>query len=251
MQQLYDQVQLTAGCSMGETAQKSFTLKGLRHGAYHEVLGPWVKKTLIGQGHLKLATASLSSLQHGATDLLATSNYFKGNILMPGKLPVTPAARKAGTNSEAASSPNDTPSADPLIEGIVWQLRSGFPLSLSQTTWMRTKYRCFHCLSNSHTLAGCRSLSTHWKVSAVTPGDAPAPRGRMQNGRIAGSRRDQRDRHNASTEQATPPVPAVAPITPVPTVAPKAQVATHTVTTQGENPDSEPDESDDTFTHLG
>jgi hypothetical protein len=74
MEQLYAQVQLTKGCSIGPTAQKSFTLEGLRQGAYHVVLAPWVKKILIGQGRLKLETASLGGLQHGATDLLAT--YF-------------------------------------------------------------------------------------------------------------------------------------------------------------------------------
>jgi hypothetical protein len=40
MNQLYSQVQLTKGCHIGETAQRSFTLKGLRRGTYHEALGP-------------------------------------------------------------------------------------------------------------------------------------------------------------------------------------------------------------------
>jgi hypothetical protein len=85
--QLYEQVQVTKSCNIGPTAQKSFTLEGLWQGAYHKVLGgPWVKKILIRQGRLKLEMASMTDLQHGATDLLATSTYFKNNALMPGKL---------------------------------------------------------------------------------------------------------------------------------------------------------------------
>jgi hypothetical protein len=38
--QLYGQVLLTKGCNIGETAQGSFTLEGLRRGAYHEALAP-------------------------------------------------------------------------------------------------------------------------------------------------------------------------------------------------------------------
>jgi hypothetical protein len=256
MCQLYEQVQLTKGCNIGETAQKSFTLEGLRRGAYHKVLGPWVKKTLIGQGRLKLDTATMSSLQHGATDLLATSHFFKGNVLLAGKLPhPVAAAARAATDGTDAAPPNDSsdcPGADPAIEGIVRQLRGGFSLSHSQTAWIRKKYRCIHCLSNSHSLEECRAIIAKWNVTAAPPSTTPAPGGRLQNGRIAGSRRDQRDRHNTTQEQATTtPRPAKpTPPSQVATPNPKAQVATIGAT-QGEETDSDPDESDDAFTHLG
>jgi hypothetical protein len=113
MHKLYNQVQLTKGCSIGTTAHKSFTLEGLRQGAYHEVLGPWVKKILIGQGRIKLETASMADLQHGATDLLATSTFFKGNVLLAGKLPrpTAPTAR-AATDSELKTPAGDRPHSD-------------------------------------------------------------------------------------------------------------------------------------------
>jgi hypothetical protein len=102
MTQLYEQVQLTKGCSIGSTAQKSFTLEGLRRGAYSDILGPWVKKILISQGRLKLDTATMSELQHGATDLIATSIYYKGNSLLPGK---PRAATDTDSSPNAASDP--------------------------------------------------------------------------------------------------------------------------------------------------
>jgi hypothetical protein len=135
MHQLYDQVQLTKGCTIGTTAQKSFTLEGLRQGVYYKVLGPWVKKILIGQGRIKLETASMADLQHGATDLLATSTYFKGNVLLPGKLPrpTAPNAR-AATNSETPAAPSgNRPSSDAEVEFIVKQFRNGFPLNHTST----------------------------------------------------------------------------------------------------------------------
>lgn len=76
----------------------SFVLEGLRRGAYHEVLGPWVKKILIGQERLKLDTTTMSSLQHGATDLIATSSFYQGNILLAGKMP-----RPTGATARAAT----------------------------------------------------------------------------------------------------------------------------------------------------
>jgi hypothetical protein len=89
MHQLYCQVQLTKGCNIGERARQSFTLEGLRHGAYHDALGPWVKKILIGQGRLKLESASMDDLQHDATDLLTTSAFYQGKILLASK-PIWP-----------------------------------------------------------------------------------------------------------------------------------------------------------------
>jgi hypothetical protein len=78
-------------------AQHLFTLKGLCNETYHEALGRWVKKILIGQGCLKLEITSMLDLQHGATNLLATSSFYQRKILLAGKPshPTMPAARAA------------------------------------------------------------------------------------------------------------------------------------------------------------
>ena len=104
---LYEQVQRMDGCDIGPTARKAFALHGLQKGAYHEVLEPWVAKIMLGQGRLKLRTASLSDLQHSATDILRTSTkYTKNNVLQPGCLPGA-AARAATTDSQT-----DAPTTD-------------------------------------------------------------------------------------------------------------------------------------------
>jgi hypothetical protein len=251
MSQLYNQVQLTKGCSIGETAQKLFTLDGLCKGAYHEVLGPWVKKTLIGQGQIKLETATMATLQHGATDLLATSSFYKGNVLAPGKLPrpITPAAC-AATNGETST--KDQPSPDAIVESIVKHICGGYPLKHAQTTWIRNKYTCPHCHSNSHSFASCRGIARKWVVTAA----APSPAGRPLVGGTS-ARRSAGNRHQPEiTNGMTPPPPPTNPyLQPPPIPDPKAQVAVHTHshsgTEQGEEGDSKTYESYDTFTYLG
>jgi hypothetical protein len=236
MQQLYNQVQLTQGCSIGDIAQKSFILEGLRRGAYHEVLGPWVKKILIGQGRLKLETSTMSSLQHGATDLIAASTFYQGNILLPGKMPrPTGAAARAATDATSTKKP----SSDFRIESIVKTFRLGLALNQTQTSWLRTQYKCIHCLSNAHPLEDCRAAGLKWKITAL-PTASPAPGGKPA-GRIA-------DANPAgSHEQAPPPTPQPE-LPPQTDPDPKARAATNSG--RGED-ESETDESDEAFTYLG
>jgi hypothetical protein len=170
MTQLYDQVQQTKGCSIGETAQKSFLLEGLRRGAYSSVLGTWVKKILISQGRLTLSTATMSDLQHGATDLLATSIYYKGNVLLAGRTtppPPCPAAR-AATDSRGDSRTDDT-SSPPTgqLAAIVKCIGGGHSLNQAQTAWLRNRFKCVHCFSNAHTLDDCRAASSKWTIKAI------------------------------------------------------------------------------------
>jgi hypothetical protein len=237
MDQLYCQVQLTKGSTIGKTAQRSFTLEGLCRGAYHEVLAPWVKKILIGQGRLKLETASMSDLQAGATKLLATSSYYQGNILLAGKPPrstASPAAR-AATNTNSKS--EDTPSTDAKIETIVRHIRVGFPLNQDQTAFIPHKYKCIHCLSNTHTFEDCKAISKRWGVTVLPPDQA---RGR-QAGRSA----------KPAKPAVVPPPPAVTPAAHT-HLDPKAKVAMHSSQQlPGEDSALEAEESDDAFTFYG
>jgi hypothetical protein len=242
MAQLYAQVQLTKGCSIGDTAQKSFTLEGLRRGAYHEVLGPWVKKILIGQGRLKLDSATMADLQHGATDLLTTSTFFKGNILFAGKARAPSPAARLVTDTESGAKPppaGDQPTDDPLIEMMVRHIRNGYPLNKDHTTWIRTKYSCPLCFSNNHAFDRCRNAGRKWKISAATPGP-----GGKQSGRLA----------DTQTNQATPPLPPpeTVPTSTIPTegTAEKGRVAAISRTNTGEEVESDADESDDVFTQF-
>jgi hypothetical protein len=115
MTQLYDQIQQTKGCSIGETAQKSFLLEALRRGAYSSVLGTWVKKILISQGRITLATSTMYNLQHGATNLLATSIYYKGNVLLAGRTTPLPPCAVARAATDSVEIPaTTTPHLRPL-----------------------------------------------------------------------------------------------------------------------------------------
>jgi hypothetical protein len=70
LKQLYGQVQLTKGCELGDISWKTLALKGLENGAYHEILGPWVKKVLARQHKLKIEGASMEDIQSLATNIL-------------------------------------------------------------------------------------------------------------------------------------------------------------------------------------
>jgi hypothetical protein len=244
MTQLYDQVQQTKGCSIGETAQKSFLLEGLRRGAYSSVLGTWVKKILISQGRLTLSTATMSDLQHGATDLLATSIYYKGNVLLAGRTtppPPCPAAR-AATDSRGDSRTDDT-SSPPTgqLAAIVKCIGGGHSLNQAQTAWLRNRFKCVHCFNNAHTLDDCRAASSKWTIKAI-PGATESPAGgKPPSGRLAAANTE------ALNGQVTPPPP------PTPDKHTSSEKASRVAATSGEDEttDSEADESDEAFTYLG
>jgi hypothetical protein len=101
--QLYAQICLTKGCELGTTTRTAFLFDSLQRGAYSDVLKPWVNRILLGQGKLKL-TSDLKALQQAATDLLATSSFYRGSVLQVGKSQASPSAR-ATTDSGSPSPP--------------------------------------------------------------------------------------------------------------------------------------------------
>jgi hypothetical protein len=238
MAQLYAQVQQTKGCAIGDTAQKSFALEGLRRGAYHEVLGPWVKKILIGQGRIKLDSATVANFQHGVTDLLATSSFHRQNILLAGRLPKDASARLATDVPSGSTSPDNVPSTDPILEGIVTQLRKGFGLSKTQTAWMRTQFKCFHCCSHNHTPDHCRGIQEKYYIGERT-GAVPGQGGSRPAGRQAIVKADPKLSSNA------------APTFRQVDQAPKAKAATAATEPPGEESNSVADESNESFTFYG
>jgi hypothetical protein len=186
----------------------------------------------------------MTDLQIGATNLLATSVYYKGNILLPGKPPrsATPAAR-AATEGEAPPTA-DTPSLDAQIENIVCHLRTGTPLNQAQTAYICHTFKCIHCLSNTHEFDTFKSITKQWAVT-VQPPDAGKSR---SNGCAPG---------NNSCRTAAPVTLAV-PVSSLaapPQPDPKTQVAqaAHTLSnpTTGDDPKSEADKSDEAFTFYG
>ena len=156
---LYLQVTRTEGCTLGETAQKAFALYGLRRGAYQDVLATWVDKVMLGNGSLKLVSATFRDLQQHATNLLTTSKYYKDNALLPGK--ASPTARQAATP--------DTPSSDSMIENIVGCIRRRSAFNRDITAWIRANYSCPHCFSNSHTLVECKAAGSLWDIRLKAP----------------------------------------------------------------------------------
>jgi hypothetical protein len=126
IQQQYNVVQLTDRCDFGDVTRKTLALQGLKQGAYQEVLSPWVRKILIGQGKTRLATATMNELQSSVTGILTTSKFYKNNAIQPGK--ATSRARLA--NGTELSEPlarqvsDDKPCNNPMIESIVARLRN-------------------------------------------------------------------------------------------------------------------------------
>ena len=106
--QLYTQVCLTDGCALGAIARAAFLLEGLQKGAYSDVLKTWVSHILLGQGKLKLAS-DLKDLHQAATDLLATSSFYKGNVLLAGKAGSPHARAATDTSGPAEAPPVTTP----------------------------------------------------------------------------------------------------------------------------------------------
>jgi hypothetical protein len=169
--QLYAQICLAKGCELGPTARTAFLLDGLQRGAYQDVLKVWVNIILLGRGKLKL-TSPLTDLQQAATDLLATSQFYKGNDIQAGKTH-SPSARAATTSSPAttgsSSTTSHTPCDDPLIEEIVQKLRSGRGLTTAHTEHLRALYTCPHCLSNKHKYEECGALHQKYYIRPKGP----------------------------------------------------------------------------------
>jgi hypothetical protein len=107
---LYKQVMLAEGCEMGDPTKKSFFVFGLTKGAYSEVPPPFTKRIQLGQGKLKLKTATLRAIQSDATNLLVTSRYYKDDVIFPGRKPL--AARV--TDADPASSSSSSALSDPI-----------------------------------------------------------------------------------------------------------------------------------------
>jgi hypothetical protein len=242
MTQLYDQVQQTKGCSIGETAQKSSILEGLCPGAYSNILGTWVKKILISQGRLTLATATLSDLQHGATDLLAMSIHYKGNALLAGKPPCPPgaSARAATTSRGDSCDDNKSSSSTGQLDSLLKCISNDHALNQSQPAWLRQRYKCVHCFSNAHTLDDCRAASSKWIIKAI-PG-IPAP---PEGGKLL-SRCHAAATPEALNEQVAPPP------TPIPNKSASSEKASRIAATSGEDKtsDSETNKSEEAFPWL-
>jgi hypothetical protein len=239
--QLYTQICLTKGCELGSTARTAFLLDGLQRGAYQDVLKPWVNRILLGQGKLKL-TSDVKDLQQAATDLLATSTYYKGNVLQAGKTIVQPSAR-AATDTASPSTTGDTSNArsdDPILEGIVQKIRTGMPLSKSQTQHLRNTFSCPHCLSNTHAFERCHQLNSKYYMKIRTP-RAPSDQASTPGGKESAARA------NAPAKESTSAPPTEDTTT---TAEPPAKAAAATAPGEDSADDSEAYESDSGFLPL-
>jgi hypothetical protein len=136
--QEYAQLSESQGCDIGPTARKTFFMAGLRDGAYHEVMAPWVNKILIGHGTLTLTDSTTSELQQAASDLLSLDpRYTRNNVLQAGRTP--PTARAAGTNSTPGEPPG--PISATATE-MADRIRDGQFLHSGITDWLLATYTC-------------------------------------------------------------------------------------------------------------
>ena len=142
---------------------------------------------LLGNGTLKLTTASFRDLQQHATDLLTTSKYYEyhDNNLLPGK---------GNVNTRAAASqgpPTDNqPCDNEMIETIVSYLRRKSAFNRDITAWIRDNFRCPRCFSNSHGLEVCKAASSKWTIRSLPP----------QGGDTLRSTERPNDRNNSSRQ---------------------------------------------------
>jgi hypothetical protein len=130
---LYKQVMLAEGCEMGDLTKKSIFVFGLAKGAYSEVLTPFTKRIQLGQGKLKLKTATLRDIQCDATNLLVTSRYYKDNAILPARKSV--AARAA--DFALAPSASSSASLNPMVRKLVTHLCTKQNLPRVVTDWSR------------------------------------------------------------------------------------------------------------------
>jgi hypothetical protein len=119
----------SVGCSLclrQNFPASNVTLNCPQKRAYHEILAPWVNNILIGQGHIKLETVTtMAELQNGATNLLATSSFYRGNVLLAGRLPCPPVPTAcAATDGETMA---DHPSSDKQLESVLKMICGDIP----------------------------------------------------------------------------------------------------------------------------
>jgi hypothetical protein len=248
---LYKQVMLAEGCEMGDLTKKSIFVFGLAKGAYSEVLSPFAKKIQLGQGKLKLKTATLRSIQSDATNLLVTSRYYKDNVSRPGRKPAS--ARLADTVSPPPST--DT-SSDPMVTKLFSHIRQKHNLPRDVTDWIRQTYDCVHCFSNGHDTSGCFSMRRKYNVKLKTGSEGSDKSKSTPNSTASGG---VTGRQVVETKSDTPPEKAsVATVGSTtgkrlpstnPGKPPAEPTSTRDEVSVGSSSDSsEADESDDTFT---
>jgi hypothetical protein len=158
-------------------SQDPVALKGLKNGAYHECLGPWVKKILAGQNKLRVESASLEEIQSAAMNILVTSRFYQNHTILPRKL--SAGARAAIGPTTSPSGPPPTTSGDSMMESVFNRIRSGEFLSGSQARWIRDSYSCIHCFSKTHGTESCHKLANLYLVTKHPGGEGfyqpPAP----------------------------------------------------------------------------
>jgi hypothetical protein len=232
---LYKQVMLAEGCEMGDLTKKSIFVFGLAKGAYSELLTPFTKRIQLGQGKLKLKTATLRAIQCDATNLLVTSRYYKDSVILPCRKPDAARAADAAPTSSASSSA----SSDPMVEKLVTHLRTKQNLPRDVTNWIRQSYNCVHCFSNGHDTSGCFGMRRKYNIKPSTAA-APTTSGGVVKGRQAVA---------PASEKGNPP-PKVS-FAPDPTTAPETKSGKPPAPRKDvdTSSDDEPDgnESDDTF----
>jgi hypothetical protein len=170
---LYKQVMLAEGCEMGDLTKKSIFVFGLAKGAYSEVLSPFAKKIQLGQGKLKLKTATLRVIQSDATNLLVTSRYYKDNVILAGRK-----AASARMTDSASPPPSNDSSSDPMVSKLLSHIRQKQNLPRDVTDWIRQTYDCVHCFSHT---SGCFGMRRKYNVklkgteSSNKPKPTPTP----------------------------------------------------------------------------
>jgi hypothetical protein len=207
LKQLYGQVQLTKGCDFGAMSRKTLELKGLENGAYHEILGPWVKKVLAGQHKIKIETATMEDIQSSATNSLVTSRFYKDNTIQSGKFP----NQARAVTEEPTSSPGPSNS---MLEEIFDRIRKGDYLNGSQARWIRETYFCIHCFSKTNSTEKCHKLEELFTITRLKSGPGGSTRSDVDKPRPDNrSRTKSAAPHpgSAAGRQAT----AVPPVTPI------------------------------------
>jgi hypothetical protein len=174
IQQLYEQVQVTQGCEIGGLTRKAFALEGLANGAYYERFRPFVQKVHLNTSLVKLAKSSLDDIQSAGTDVLVSSRFYKDHAILPGRFP---AAKARAATTEPPPPAKNKPSADPMLESIIQNMRQGRWLGPDQARWIQQKYKYIHCWTNTHTTLDCSRIKEKWDISAKTNFPPSVPRG--------------------------------------------------------------------------
>jgi hypothetical protein len=173
LQQLYEQVQITKGCEIGNLTRNAFALEGLTNGAYHEVLAPFVRRVQLGQGKVKFHSATMGEIQSAATNVLVSSRYYRDHAIQAGRLPVK--ARAAG---EAPRSPSpSSKDSDPMVDRIIDRIRTKMYFTPDMCDWIQQNYRCVQCWRNGHIMTDYHRLRTHWNITAKSSASKTTSRG--------------------------------------------------------------------------